>query len=83
MPQNDAGNSLPLAAARERYEQEREKRLRSDGMEQFVELKGDYSAYDRDPYADAKLTREPVTETTEVVIVGAGFAGMLTAVNLL
>ncbi|CAB4688723.1 MAG: NAD(P)-binding protein [Actinobacteria bacterium] len=83
MPHNDAGNSLPLAAARERYEQEREKRLRSDGMEQFVELKGDYSAYDRDPYADANLTREPVTETTEVVIVGAGFAGMLTAVNLL
>jgi cation diffusion facilitator CzcD-associated flavoprotein CzcO len=52
-------------------------------MDQFVELKGDYSEYDRDPYADSDFTREPITEQTQVVIVGAGFAGMLTAVNLL
>ena len=83
MPQQDSGNSTPLAEARDRYQQERQKRLRTDGMDQFVELKGDYSEYDRDPYADSDFTREPITEQTEVVIVGAGFAGMLTAVNLL
>ncbi|MEX0768580.1 MAG: NAD(P)/FAD-dependent oxidoreductase, partial [Microthrixaceae bacterium] len=83
MTQQDSGTSLPMVEARDRYQQEREKRLRSDGMDQFVELTGDYSEYDRDPYADSEFSREPKTEQTEVVIVGAGFAGILTAVNLL
>ncbi len=67
---------------RERYRIEREKRLRGDGLAQFKELKGDYAAFDIDPYVEPGFEREPVIEETDAVIVGAGFGGMLTAVNL-
>ena len=67
--------------AKARYAREREKRLRDEGLAQYQEL-GDYDL-DRDPWADPAATRQPVECTTEVVILGGGFAGMLTAVNLL
>jgi len=73
----------PLEAARERYRQERAKRLRSDGMEQFQELRGDLAEFDRDPFADPGFSRDPIERDVDVIIVGAGFAGMLTAARLL
>ena len=72
-----------IEEARERYRIEREKRLRTDGLAQFKEFKGEYAAFDRDPYVEPGFTRDPVVETTDVVIVGGGYGGMLTAVNLL
>ncbi len=69
-------------AARERYRIEREKRLRPEGMAQYKPLAGDYAEFDRDPYVEPGFTREPVIEETDVVIVGGGFAGMLTAIGL-
>ena len=83
MAEENPDTHLAMEAARDRYRLEREKRLRKDGLKQFKELKGDYAEYDRDPFADPDFTRDPIVEDTEVVIVGAGFAGMLTAVNLL
>src|SRR5690606_14779280 len=71
-----------MAEARERYRKEREKRLRAEGQAQYRELKGDYAEYDRDPFAEPGFTRNAITEECEVVIVGGGFAGMLTAINL-
>ncbi len=71
-----------MEQARERYRLEREKRLRSDGLAQYRELAGDYEEFDRDPYVEPGFTREPIVEDTQVVIVGGGFAGMLTAINL-
>ena len=38
-------------ALRERYRQEREKRLRPDGNAQYIEVKGDFSRYVDDRYA--------------------------------
>jgi cation diffusion facilitator CzcD-associated flavoprotein CzcO len=71
-----------IAEARERYRQERAKRLRAEGQAQYRELKGDYAEFDRDPFADPGFSRDAITEECEVVIVGGGFAGMLTAINL-
>ncbi len=71
-----------LDAARERYRLEREKRLRVDGLGQFKELKGDYADFDKDPYVTEPLVRDSITEATDVVIVGAGFGGMMAAINL-
>jgi cyclohexanone monooxygenase len=81
---NDAAGTSDdaLQAARERYEAERAKRLRTDGLGQYRELTGDYAEFDRDPFAEPGFTRDPIVEQTEVVIVGGGFAGMLTAINL-
>jgi cation diffusion facilitator CzcD-associated flavoprotein CzcO len=72
-----------MEEVRERYRIEREKRLRTDGLAQFKEFKGEYAEFDRDPYVEPGFTREPVVEDTQVVIVGAGFGGMLAAVNLI
>lgn len=73
----------PLEAARQRYQQERAKRLRNDGMDQFQELRGDLAEFDRDPFADPGFSRDSIERDVDVVIVGAGFAGMLTAARLL
>src|SRR3954465_12396925 len=62
---------------RERYREERDKRLRPDGNEQYVEVKGDFAHYVDDPYADPGFTREPLFDHVDVAIVGAGFGGLL------
>jgi cation diffusion facilitator CzcD-associated flavoprotein CzcO len=82
MSDADAAGHDAMEHARERYEAERAKRLRTDGLAQYQELKGDHAAFDRDPFAEPGFSREPIVEEPEVVIVGGGFAGMLTAINL-
>jgi cation diffusion facilitator CzcD-associated flavoprotein CzcO len=82
MSEHESDTDAAMAAARERYERERAKRLRSDGLAQYQELKGDYAEFDTDHYAEPGFTRESVIESADVVVVGGGFAGMLTAINL-
>jgi cation diffusion facilitator CzcD-associated flavoprotein CzcO len=82
MTQDDAGTELSIEELRERYRIEKEKRLRPEGKAQYQELTGDLADFDRDPYADPDFTRDPVDEEITALIVGGGFGGMLTAVNL-
>jgi cation diffusion facilitator CzcD-associated flavoprotein CzcO len=82
MSDQDTGGELSIEELRERYRLERAKRLRPEGVAQYKELKGDYAEFDRDPYVEPGFSREPVVADTTVVIVGGGFAGMLTAINL-
>src|ERR1035437_7154321 len=69
---------------REKYQRERDKRiqLRREGIAQFQELKGIFADFDRDPYVEPGFVRPPIVEETDVVIVGAGFGGMMTAAHL-
>jgi cyclohexanone monooxygenase len=69
-------------ALREKYRIEREKRLRADGPDQYLDLSGVFQDIDRDPYVEPGFTRPPIVEETEVVIVGGGFGGMLSAARL-
>ena len=69
-------------ALRERYREEREKRLRDDGNEQYVEMKGDYAEFLEDPYVDQAVEREPGTEEVDVVIIGGGFGGLQAGARL-
>ncbi len=82
MSDQDRDPTDAMHEARERYERERAKRLRPDGLAQYSELAGDFADFDRDPYVEPGFTRDPIVESPEVVIVGGGFAGMLTAINL-
>jgi cyclohexanone monooxygenase len=66
-------------ALRRKYREEREKRLRADGLGQFRHLT-DTEA--RDPYAEVHLERAPITETIDVLVLGGGFAGLLAAARL-
>src|SRR5271155_1651398 len=69
-------------ALRAKYREERDKRVRSDGNEQYVEVRGDFSRYIDDPYVDPGFTREPVSDDVDVVIIGGGFGGLLAAAHL-
>jgi len=70
------------AALRAKYLDERNKRLRTEGNAQYREVTGDLQRFTDDPYIEAPIVREPVTEEIDVAIVGGGFGGMLAAVRL-
>ncbi len=82
MKQDDGTGGLSTDELRQRYRLEQQKRLRPEGMAQWRELVDEFEALDRDPFVEPGFTRDPVVEDTTVVIVGGGFAGMLTAVDL-
>ncbi len=69
-------------ALRKKYREERDKRLRPDGNEQYQEVTGDFSRYIDDPYVGETLQREPLHDEVEVVIVGGGFGGLITGARL-
>ncbi len=69
-------------AMRERYRIEREKRLRDDGNDQYVEVTGDFARYVDDPYVDPGYKREPSTDEVSVVLIGGGFGGLQAAARL-
>lgn len=78
-----AGKQLDLNAVREKYRAERDKRVRQDGNEQYQEVVGDFAYFVDDPYVEGMAERAPQKREVEVVIIGGGFGGMLSAVRLL
>src|SRR3954453_13690515 len=71
-------------ALRERYKQEREKRLRPDGADQYIEMKGKWAHYvEDDPYADPTFERDPIPHEVDVGVVGGGFSGLLAGARLI
>ncbi len=69
-------------ALRDKYRQERDKRLRADGNEQYQEVTGDFSHYIDDPYVDPGFSREPLYDEVDCIVVGGGFGGLLTGARL-
>jgi len=70
------------AFLRAKYDAERDKRMRPEGVEQYVEVAGDFSHYVDDPYVQPGFTREALTDEVEVVVIGGGFAALLAAGRL-
>jgi len=77
-------NDLPFDpdGLRARYRRERDKRLRPEGNDQYVEVKGKFAHFLDDPYAAPGYTRAPLTDEVEVAVVGGGFGGLLAGVRL-
>jgi cation diffusion facilitator CzcD-associated flavoprotein CzcO len=69
-------------ALRERYRQERDKRVRVDGNEQYREVKGDFARYLDDPYVAPGFKRARLDDEVEVIVIGGGFGGLLAAARL-
>ena len=69
-------------ALRERYRQERDRRLRADGNAQYVEIAGDYARYLEDPFAPTDFSRNPIERDVDLVCFGGGFSGLLTGARL-
>ena len=66
---------------RDRYRAERDKRIRKDGNEQYVNVTGQFAHYLEDPYTE-RVERAPVTDHVEVAVIGGGFGGLLSAARL-
>ena len=69
-------------ALKAKYQEERAKRLRSDGNDQYVAIEGEMARFAADPYATTVEPREGRTDEIDVAIVGGGLAGLLAAVRL-
>lgn len=65
-----------------KYKQEREKRLRPDGVKQFRETEGVLAAFKEDIWAPP-VVRDPIHAETKVLIIGGGFGGLVAGVNLI
>jgi cyclohexanone monooxygenase len=73
---------VDIPALREKYLFERDKRLRPDGQQQYLEAEDDFSEfYEGDPHTPV-VPRQPITDDIEVVILGGGFCGLITAHRL-
>src|ERR1700693_2687758 len=70
------------AAFQAKYRAERDKRLREDGIGQYVEVKAEFSHYVEDPYVEPGFTREPVFDDVEFAVIGGGFGGLLMGARL-
>ena len=66
---------------RDKYRQERDKRLRADGNDQYKEVEGDFKYFVEDPYTE-KVDKNSESLITEVAIIGGGFGGILAASRL-
>ncbi len=70
-----------LDAIHARYLEERDKRIRPDGNEQYIEPTGRYAHFLDDPHTE-RVEREPLFDEVTVAFIGGGFAGLLTGAKL-
>ncbi len=80
-PVRPDGSPIDRQSVRDRYAEERAKRLRADGNAQYQRLTGRFAHYLEDPYT-TRSERDPVTDHVTVAVIGGGFAGLLTAARL-
>ena len=71
-----------LEAIRHRYAAERDKRIREDGNDQYVEIAGDLAHYVVDPYVEPGFQRDPIDRAVDALIIGGGFGGLLAGARL-
>jgi cation diffusion facilitator CzcD-associated flavoprotein CzcO len=74
---------IDIAALREKYRHERDKRMRSDGQKQYFRPTGKVAAvnYVADPHKPVQ-PRKPISEDIDVIVLGAGWGGIMTAYHL-
>ena len=66
---------------RDKYRAERDKRVRADANEQYVEVSGQFAHYLDDPYI-TPIERGAIVKDVQMAVVGGGFGGMLIASRL-
>lgn len=82
IPQAATPTSDELAALRQRYRLERERRVRPDGARQYQATDAEFGYYAADPYVRDVPEREPMHDTVDVAVVGGGFGGILAGARM-
>jgi cyclohexanone monooxygenase len=62
-----------------KYLEERDKRRRAEGPAQYIGVEDRFAKYADDPHVEPGYTRDPISEEIDVLVVGGGFSGLLTA----
>ncbi|MEL6692830.1 MAG: NAD(P)/FAD-dependent oxidoreductase [Pseudomonadota bacterium] len=73
--------TLDKDALKKKYAEERDKRVRADGNDQYVRLEGRFEDLAADPYTPWK-DRDPVTDHVTFAFIGGGFAGLVVGARL-
>ncbi|MEE1752795.1 flavin-containing monooxygenase [Streptomyces sp. SP18CS02] len=71
-----------LAGLRERYLFERQRRVRPDGVRQYLGADARFGYFAEDPYAGEAAEREPLRDRVDVAVIGGGFGGILAGARL-
>ncbi|MFP6662874.1 MAG: NAD(P)/FAD-dependent oxidoreductase [Deltaproteobacteria bacterium] len=78
----DAKAKIDVDALRKKYRIERDRRVRPEGNEQYIEITGDFASFVDDPYVTPEFSREPLEDEVEVVVIGGGLGGLLIGARL-
>ena len=73
--------TLDKTALKQKYAEERDKRVRQDGNDQYQRLEGAFEEFATDPYTPLK-ERDPVTDHVTFAFIGGGFAGLVVGARL-
>ncbi|MFN0094285.1 MAG: flavin-containing monooxygenase [Dehalococcoidia bacterium] len=73
--------AVDLDALRAKYRAERDKRLRAEGNDQYVEMADHFAHYRDDPWTQP-ISRMPLTDEVEVAIIGGGHGALLMGARL-
>jgi len=73
--------TLDKDALKQKYAEERDKRLRADGNAQYQRLEGKFEDLATDPYTP-RVERDPVTDHVTFAFIGGGFAGLVVGARL-
>jgi cation diffusion facilitator CzcD-associated flavoprotein CzcO len=77
-----APSTIDIPKLREKYRQERDKRVNPEATAQYVRATGEFADnYAADPHTPVKA-RQPISEDLDVAILGAGWTGLLSAYHL-
>src|SRR5579872_126634 len=74
-------NPIDRERLREKYREERDKRVRPDGKDQYVQPIGRFAHMLEDPYVE-RTERPAVVDDVTVAILGGGFGGLVTGARL-
>ncbi|MFV0307798.1 MAG: flavin-containing monooxygenase [Desertimonas sp.] len=79
---DEALTTLPAAPAGAVFDADEQARYRADkesrrGAADYIAMDGEFAHYLDDPYSGEPVERDPLDDECDVLIVGAGFAGLL------
>ena len=81
-PASTTEDGFDADSMRDKYRRERDKRMRADGNDQYIEVTGGFAHFLDDPHVQPGYKREPVFDEVDVLLIGGGFGGLQAGARL-